>query len=116
MFRDLAGVPSEAAQCRFCMAGHKGRSHTYLTWQQILGLGLTGTLIAACTGGFNDPSRRSFELQRRRAEFYLLPKLEALRNLHAALGRSHFEINRRGKGRMPQNDQEFRDLLERQEM
>lgn len=89
--------------------------HTFMTWQQILGLGITGSIaaavVAAFAGWLNDRSRQRFELQRWRAEFYLRPKLEALRNLHAALVRSHFEINRRAKARMPQNDQEFRNLV-----
>lgn len=89
-------------------------------WLVIVSLGVTGSivgaLVAAIASGLNDRSRRRFELQRWRAEFYLRPKLEALRNLHAALVRSHYEINMRAESRMPQNLQEYRELVERAEM
>jgi len=65
-----------------------------------------GAVVAAVASRFNDRSRRHFEVQRWRAEFYLRPKLDAMRNLHAALVRSHYEINLRAKSRMPQNIQE----------
>jgi len=88
-------------------------------WQLILGLSLTGsivgTVVAAVASYFSDRSRRRFELQRWRAEFYIRPKLEALRQLHAAMVRSHFEINMRAKARM-QNEQEYRELVLRPEI
>jgi hypothetical protein len=89
-------------------------------WLLIVSLGVTGSIVGAVVAGvasrLNDRSRRRFELQRWRAEFYLRPKLEALRNLHVALVRSHYEINMRAKSRMPQNVQEYRDVVERPEM
>jgi hypothetical protein len=89
-------------------------------WLVIVSLGVTGSIvggvIAAVAAVFNDRSRRRFELQRWRAEFYLRPKLDALKNLHVAMVRSHYEINLRAKARMPQTEQEYRDLVERQEM
>jgi hypothetical protein len=89
-------------------------------WLAILSLGLTGSIvgaaIAAVASALNDRSRRAFELRKWRAEFYLRPKLEALRNLHGAMVRSHYEINMRAKSRMPQNSQEYREQVERYEM
>jgi hypothetical protein len=83
-------------------------------WFVILSLGITGSLVgavvAAVASGMNDRYRRRFDLQKWRAEFYLRPKLEALRSLHAAMVRSHYEINLRAHARMPRNDQEYRDL------
>jgi hypothetical protein len=89
-------------------------------WLIILSLGLTGSIVgavvAAVASALNDRSRRRFELQKWRAEFYLRPKLEALRNLHAAMVRSHYEINMRTEARKPQTVQEYREQVERPEM
>jgi hypothetical protein len=89
-------------------------------WLVILGLGITGSIVGAITAAIasalNDRSRRRFELRKWRAEFYLRPKLEALRNLHAAMVHSHYEINMRAKARMPQTIQEYREEVERPEM
>jgi hypothetical protein len=87
-------------------------------WLVLVSLGITGSIagaaIAATAGWLNDRSRKRFELRRWRAEFYLRPKLEALRNLHAALVRSHYEINMRAKSRMPQTLEDYRDVVEGQ--
>src|ERR1039457_1397205 len=84
-------------------------------WLVILGLGITGSIVGAITSAIasalNDRSRRRFELRKWRAEFYLRPKLEALRNLHAALVHSHYEINMRAKARMPQDITEFEEKV-----
>jgi len=89
-------------------------------WLVIVSLGVTGSVIgavvAAVASRLNDRSRRHFELQRWRADCYLGPKLEALRKLHQALVRSHYEINMRAKARMPQTLHEYRDMVERPEM
>ena len=89
-------------------------------WLVILSLSLTGsiigTVVAAAASTLSDRSRRRFELQKWRAEFYLRPKLEALRNLHAAMVRSHYEIYIRAKARMPETLQEYREQVERYEM
>lgn len=89
-------------------------------WLILLSLGVTGSIvgaiIAATASVLNDRSRRRFELQKWRAEFYLRPKLEALRNLHLAMVRSHFEINLRAKARMPKNLEEYQEQVVRYEM
>jgi hypothetical protein len=89
-------------------------------WLVILSLGLTGSIVgafvAAVASALNDRSRRRFELQKWKAEFYLRPKLEALRSLHAAMVHSHYEINMRAKARIPQTIQEYREQVERPEM
>lgn len=86
-------------------------------WLVIFSLGVTGSIagaiVAAVANRLNDRSRRRFELEKWRAEFYVRPKLEALRNLHAAMVRSHYEINLRAKARMPQSIPEFREQVER---
>lgn len=88
-------------------------------WLVILGLGITGSVvgavIAAVASWMNDRSRRRFEKRRWRAEFYLRPKLESLRTLHAAMVRTHYELNIRAKARMPQNIVEFREQVETRE-
>ncbi|MBV8775034.1 MAG: hypothetical protein JO166_22265 [Deltaproteobacteria bacterium] len=89
-------------------------------WLLILSLSITGsivgTVIAAVANGLSDRSRRRFELQKWRAEFYVRPKVEAFRNLHAAMVRAHYEINMRAKARMPQSVQEYREQVETVEM
>lgn len=89
-------------------------------WFVVLSLGITssivGTIIAAVATRLNDRSRRRFELQKWRAEFYLRPKLEALRNLHAAMVHCHYQINMCADTRMPQTIQEYREQVERAEM
>jgi hypothetical protein len=89
-------------------------------WLVILSLGITGSIVgavvAAIASALNDHFRRRFELRKWRADFYLRPKLEALKNLHVAMVRCHYEINMRAKARMPQNIQEFREQVERREM
>ena len=82
-------------------------------WQFILGLGLTGSIVAAVASMLNDRFRRRFELQKWRAEFYVEPKLKALRTLHAAMVNSHYEINMRAKALMPQTAEEYRENVER---
>jgi len=62
------------------------------------------------------PLTHTFELRKWRADSYLRPKLEALRNLHVAMVRCHYAISRHAKARMPQNIQEFREQVERREM
>lgn len=89
-------------------------------WLVILSLGLTssiiGAVVAAVASAWNDRSRRRFELQKWEAEFYLRPKLEALRNLHATMVRSHYEINKRAKARMPENLQGYQKHVKRYEL
>jgi len=71
-----------------------------------------GACVAAVASALNDRSGRRFEVQKWRAESYLLPKLDALRNLRSAMVHSHYEINMRAT-RMPQTIQEYREQVER---
>jgi hypothetical protein len=47
------------------------------------------------------------ELRKWRAEFFVTPKLEALRALHAAMVQSHYQINMRAETVMPRNVDEW---------
>ena len=89
-------------------------------WFLFLSLGVTGSIVGAVVAGvtsvLNDRSRRRFELRKWQAEFYLRPKLEALRQLHAAMVRAHYEVNMRAKARMPRTVQEYREQVEQPEM
>jgi hypothetical protein len=85
-------------------------------WLFILSFSVTGSIIAAVASGLNDHFRRRFELQKWRAEFYLRPKLDAIRNLHTTMVRSHYEINRRAKASMPENLKEYGEQVQRYEV
>ena len=76
-------------------------------WLVILGLGISGSIVAAVATVLNDCFRRRFELRKWRAEFFVTPKLEALRALHAAMVQSHYQINMRAKAIMPRNIDEW---------
>src|ERR1035438_3241646 len=76
-------------------------------WLVILGLGISGSIVAAVATVLNDYFRRRFELRKWRAEFFVTPKLEALRALHAAMVQSHYQINMRARAVMPRNIDEW---------
>lgn len=88
-------------------------------WQLILGLGLTGSIVgavvAAVASALNDRTRKRFELQKWRADFYLRPKLEALRDLHAAMVRCHYEFVRAEPQTETLKLQEYQEQVERPE-
>jgi hypothetical protein len=76
-------------------------------WLVILGLGISGSIVAAVATVLNDFFKRRFELRKWRAEFFVTPKLEALRALHAAMVQSHYQINMRARAVMPRNIDEW---------
>jgi hypothetical protein len=76
-------------------------------WLVILSLGISGSIVAAVATVLNDFFKRRFELRKWRAEFFVTPKLEALRALHAAMVQSHYQINRRARAVMPRNIDEW---------
>ena len=76
-------------------------------WLIILGLGISGSIVAAVATVLNDFFKRRFELRKWRAEFFVTPKLEALRALHAAMVQSHYQINMRARAVMPRNIDEW---------
>jgi len=83
----------------------------------VLSLGVTaalvGALIAAMSNWLGDRSRRKFEIQRWRAQFYLQPKLEAIRALHAAMVTGHNELNTRAKALVPRTVEEHQRFVQR---
>lgn len=57
------------------------------------GMALVTQYLKSRSDRLNEKVKRDHDLRKWRAEFYLAPKLEALRTLHKSLISSHFQIN-----------------------
>jgi hypothetical protein len=60
-------------------------------------------------------ARRRYDRQKWYAEFFLAPKLEAFRNLHTALVRTHFELNLRANMGRPATLADYKEQVEAKE-
>jgi hypothetical protein len=86
-------------------------------WQVILSLGLVSSLVGALLSWLQDRFRRRAELKKWRAEFYIRPKLEALRTMHAATVKAHYGINMRaGAVGGPRTQAEYQSEVKSLEM
>jgi hypothetical protein len=83
-----------------------------MDWTILLSSAVVGTVVATGAAVINAYLTRRFEHKKWYAQFFLTPKLDALRALHAALIKSHYEINLRAVADRPITLRDFKEQAE----
>jgi len=79
----------------------------------VLSLGVAGSLLAAILSWLGTRFHRRSEVRKWRADFYIHPKLDALRKMHEATVKAHYGINMRAAATsLPASLDEYRTTVE----